>query len=57
MGTFPEVEFIHCGYNKYHQIGISISDAHVILTLMSAVCNLDHDMSVCLLVISSRNHD
>ena len=45
MGTLPEVEFIHCGYSKYHQqIGINISDENFLLTLMSGVRNMDHNI-------------
>jgi len=27
LSTFPAVQFIHCGYSKYHQLGMNSSDA------------------------------
>ena len=45
MSTFPEVEFMHCGYSKYHQqIGINIFDENLLLALMSGVRNMDHNI-------------
>ena len=50
MGTFLEVEFIHCGQSNYHHIGINNSDENLLLTLMSGVRNMDHN---CMIITRS----